>query len=461
MPRPPHAIGIDRRELLQVGYAGAFGLGLLGTPTATALARPAGGGEVNAKSAKSVILVFLTGAASHIDTFDPKPDAPAEIRGDFKPIATTVPGFQVTDVLPLLAAQAQKYAVVRSLSHKDNNHLVASHHLQTGHTQPGAFFDKVASRDDWPCYAGALNALRPRTDGLPSGVHLPWHLQQPPLMWPGQHAGFLGPKHDPWQLNQNPNAKDFRVENVAPAAGISVEQFADRRLLLDGLQQSQRNLEAVAETRKLTDQQGQAFKLLASGKVSTAFDLHREPDATRDRYGRHEFGQSLLLARRLVQAGVPVVQANMGKAQNWDSHGDIFNRLKKDLMPPLDKAVSALLEDLSSLGMLDDTLVVMVGEFGRTPKISPQNPGAKPGRDHWAPCFFGLFAGAGVRGGQVIGKSDKIGAFPTTVPFSPDDVGATIYTALGVNPESEVRDRFGRPVTLNGGRVIESLFTGA
>ena len=186
-----------------------------------------------------------------------------------------------------------------------------------------------------------------------------------------------------------------------------------------------------------------------------------EPDATRDRYGRHEFGQSLLLARRLVQAGVPVVQANMGKAQNWDSHGDIFNRLKKDLMPPLDKAVSALLDDLSGLGMLDDTLVVMVGEFGRTPKIGPQNPGAKPGRDHWAPCFFGLFAGAGVRGGQVIGKSDKIGAFPTTVPFSPDDVGATIYTALGIDPGSEVRDRFGRPVTLNGGRVIESLFTGA
>ncbi len=461
MPRPPHAIGIDRRELLQVGYAGAFGLGLLGTPTATALARPAGGGAVNAKSAKSVILVFLTGAASHIDTFDPKPDAPAEIRGDFKPIATAVPGFQVTEVLPLLAARARKYAVVRSLSHKDNNHLVACHKLQTGHTQPGAAFDKVASRDDWPCYAAALDALRPRTDGLPTGVHLPWHLQQPPLMWPGQHAGFLGPKHDPWQLNQDPNSKQFRVENVAPAAGISVEQFADRRLLLDGLQESQRKLEAVAEARKLTDQQGQAFKLLASGKVSTAFDLHREPDATRDRYGRHEFGQSLLLARRLVQAGVPVVQANMGKAQNWDSHDDIFNRLKKDLMPPLDKAVSALLDDLSGLGMLDDTLVVMVGEFGRTPKVAPQTPGAKPGRDHWAPCFFGLFAGAGVRGGQVIGKSDKIGAFPTTVPFSPDDVGATIYTALGIDPESEVRDRFGRPVTLNGGRVIESLFTGA
>jgi len=461
MHRAPHAIGIDRRELLQVGYAGAFGLGLLGAPTATALARPAPGSAVKAKSPKSVILVFLTGAASHIDTFDPKPDAPAEIRGEFNPIATTVPGFQVTELLPLLAKQADKFALVRSLSHKENNHLIACHHVQTGHTQPGAFFDKIASRDDWPSYSSALNALRPRTDGLPSGVNLPWHLQEPPLMWPGQHAGFLGPKHDPWQLHQNPNAKDFRVENVAPAAGISVEQFADRKLLLDGLQQSQRALEAVADARKLTDQQGQAFKLLASGKVSTAFDLHREPDATRDRYGRHEFGQSLLLARRLVQAGVPVVQANMGKAQNFDSHSDIFSTLKNRLMPPLDKAVSALLEDLSGLGMLDDTLVVMVGEFGRTPKISVQDKGKKPGRDHWASCFFGLFAGAGVRGGQVIGKSDKIGAFPTTVPYSPDDVGATIYTALGVDPGSEVRDRFGRPVTLNAGRVIAPLYTGA
>ena len=192
MPRPPLAVGIDRRELLQAGYAGAFGLGMLGTPTATALARPAAGAEVRAKSAKSVILVFLTGAASHIDTFDPKPDAPAEIRGDFKPISTTVPGFQVTELLPLLARQANKYALVRSLAHKEYNHLVACHHLQTGHTQPGAFFDKVASRDDWPCYGAALDALRPRTDGLPSGVHLPWHLQQPPLMWPGSTPGSWG-----------------------------------------------------------------------------------------------------------------------------------------------------------------------------------------------------------------------------------------------------------------------------
>ena len=181
----------------------------------------------------------------------------------------------------------------------------------------------------------------------------------------------------------------------------------------------------------------------------------------RDRYGRHAFGQSLLLARRLVQAGVPVVQANMGRVQNWDTHGDNFTRLKNSLLPPLDRGVAALLDDLAATGLLDETLVMMLGEFGRTPKIGGQ-PGSKgAGRDHWAPCFFGLFAGAGVRGGQVIGKSDKIGAYPATTPYSPDDVGATVYHVLGVDPASEVRDRQDRPMQLNRGTVMQSLFTGA
>jgi uncharacterized protein (DUF1501 family) len=181
----------------------------------------------------------------------------------------------------------------------------------------------------------------------------------------------------------------------------------------------------------------------------------------RDRYGRHLFGQSLLLARRLVQAGVPIVQANMGRVQNWDSHSDIFRRLKQDLLPPLDKGVSALLDDLSETGLLDDTLVVVVGEFGRAPKVSRQSPKDIPGRDHWAACFSGLFAGAGVRGGQVIGKSDKTGAYPATAPYTPDDLGATVYQVLGIDPSSEVRDRQDRPVQLNRGAPIRSLFTGA
>jgi len=182
--------------------------------------------------------------------------------------------------------------------------------------------------------------------------------------------------------------------------------------------------------------------------------------AVRERYGRHAFGQSMLLARRLVQAGVPVVQANMGRVQNWDTHGDNFPRLKDRLLPPLDRGVAALLDDLEATGLLDETLVIMLGEFGRTPKISVQRPAKSPGRDHWAPCFFGFFAGAGVRGGQVIGRSDKIGAFPTTPPYSPDDVGATVYHVLGIDPGLEVRDRQKRPVRLNRGEVMQCLFTG-
>jgi uncharacterized protein (DUF1501 family) len=216
-------------------------------------------------------------------------------------------------------------------------------------------------------------------------------------------------------------------------------------------------LAGLAETRRLTDQQQLALSVLTSGKIARAFEMDREPPAVRDRYGRHTFGQSLLLARRLVEAGVPVVQANMGQVQNWDSHSDIFPTLKKRLLPPLDQAVAALLDDLETSGLIEETLVMMLGEFGRTPKIT----GKSPGRDHWAPCFFGLFAGAGVRGGQVIGKSDKIGAYPTTPPYTPDEIGATVYHVLGIDPAVEVRDRQDRPVRLNRGEMIRSLFTGA
>jgi hypothetical protein len=457
-----HTIGISRRELLQVGYTGLLGISLsplLAQRAVSAATKPAEGTPV--RKPKSVILVFLTGAASHIDTFDMKPDAPPEVRGEFKPIHTSVPGLLVSEHLPRLAARANKYTVVRSLAHRENNHLVATHHVLTGYPQPGAFFDKVASRDDWPCYSSALHYLRPRHDGIPTGVNLPTFLMEGPLTWPGQHGGFLGPKHDPWQITRDPNAADFRVESVRLAAGLEIDRLRDRRALLDQVGRQQRDMEERAECRRLTDQQDLAFSILTSGAIARAFEMDREPVAVRDRYGRHAFGQSLLLARRLVQAGVPVVQANMGRVQNWDNHSAIFPTLKNRLLPPLDQAVAALLDDLEATGLLDDTLVMMLGEFGRTPKLSRQGKSPAPGRDHWAPCFFGLFAGAGVRPGQVIGKSDKIGGYPVTTPYTPDDIGATVYHVLGVDPASEVRDRQGRPVQLNRGRVIEPLFTGA
>jgi hypothetical protein len=453
MPRPApahrHRLGLTRREWLQVGYTGLLGIGLpalLGNQSRGAPGNRAGG--------KSVILIFLTGAPSHLDTFDMKPFAPPEVRGAFKPIATRIPGVHVSEHLPLLATRADRFALVRSMAHRENNHLVATHHVLTGHPQPGAFFDKVASRDDWPSYAGALDYLRLRRDGVPSGVNLPTFLMEGPLTWPGQHAGFLGPRHDPWQISRDPNAAGFRVDSLRLAAGIEVGRLGDRRGLLDEVNRQQAQLAERAECRRLSDQQQLAFSVLTSGKVARAFEMDREAAAVRERYGRHPFGQSLLLARRLVQAGVSVVQANMGRVQNWDNHGDIFPTLKNRLLPPLDRGVSALLDDLEASGLLDETLVLLLGEFGRTPKV------INGGRDHWAPCFFALFAGAGVRGGQVIGRSDPIGAYPATTPYTPDDLGATVYHVLGIDPASEVRDRQDRPVQLNRGQVMDALFTG-
>jgi uncharacterized protein (DUF1501 family) len=443
----PHTV--HRRELLQVGCSSLLGLGL------SSLFAQRAESAVRAVKPKSLLIVYLTGAASHHDTFDMKPDAVPEIRGQFKPIATTVPGLQICELLPELAARAHKYALVRSMSHREDNHLVASHHVLTGHQQPGAFFDKIASRDDWPCYASAVGHLRPRGDGIPCGVHLPTYLMEGPLLWPGQHAGFLGPKHDPVQLTRDPNAVDFRADSMSLPEGIGVGRLEDRRQLLEQVNQQQKQLGQLAECVRLSDQQQLAFSVLTSGKLTQAFEIDREPASLRERYGRHSFGQSLLLARRLIEAGVPVVQANMGRVQNWDHHSNIFTTLK-GMLPPLDRGVGALLDDLESRGLLDDTLVLMMGEFGRTPKLNKDT-----GRDHWAPCGFAVWAGAGVRGGQVIGKSDKIGAYPITPPYSPNDLGATVYHVLGIQPETEVRDRQNRPVQLNRGTVIDALFTGA
>jgi uncharacterized protein (DUF1501 family) len=452
-----HRTGLHRRELLQVGFSG-----LLGVALPSILARPAQAAPSRSTARpKSVILVFCTGAPSHLDTFDPKPDAPAEFRGEFQTIATPVAGLRVCEHLPRLAARAKKYAVVRSMAHREYNHLVATHHVLTGHPQPGAFFDKVASRDDWPSYASALNHLRPRRDGIPTGVNLPTFLVEGPLTWPGQHAGFLGPRFDPWQLTRDPNAPDFRMDDVRLAPGLEVSRLNDRRALLAEVDRQRAQLADLGAARRLSDQEALAFSVLTSGRVARAFEIEHEPAALRDRYGRHMWGQSLLLARRLVQAGVPVVQANMGRVQTWDSHSDIFPRLRDRLLPPLDQGVAALLDDLEATGLLQDTLVIVVGEFGRAPKITIQAGQRIPGRDHWAPCFSALFAGAGVRGGQIIGRSDRIGAFPTTTPYSPDDLGATVYHLLGIDPATEIQDRQGRPVVLNRGEVMRALFTGA
>ena len=449
----PTTRGLVRREFLQVGFSGFLGLGLPSLLAGRARAVNPG----VAPRAKSMILVFLTGGLGQLDSFDMKPDAPDGIRGEFQPVDTKAPGVRYCEHLPGLASHADKIAIVRSMSHTFTNHLNATHQLLTGHPQPGAFFDKVASRDDYPNYAAALDYIRPRGDGVPSGVILPTFLMEGPLTWPGQHAGFLGPKFDPMQIRQDPNKPDFREESLTPPAGFSVETMNRRRSLLDELAATASANNPMAEQREL------AYNLLLSGKVARAFEIDREPTEVRDRYGRHMFGQSLLLARRLVQAGVPIVQANMGKVQNWDTHSGNFKRLKNDLLPPLDRGVSALLEDLAATGMLDETLVVLAGEFGRTPRIgaSTGNNNGPDGRDHWSKAFSVALAGAGVHGGQTIGATDRIAAYPATRPHTPADLAATIYKAMGIDPTTELRDRFNRPIQLCQGEEIAGLYSGA
>jgi hypothetical protein len=459
-----HPAGIVRREFIQVGFSGLVGLGL-----SDLLATRSRGGESRAGAqalpvppAKSVILVFLSGGLSHIDSLDMKPDAPEGIRGEFKPIATKVPGIRICEHLPLLAARTDRLAIVRSLSHGYTNHLNATHEVLTGHAQPGAFFDKIASRDDYPCYAGAADAIRPRADGVPTGVTLPTFLMEGPLVWPGQHAGFLGPSHDPWQVRQDPNRPGFGFEGLALPDGLSVERMDGRKSLLDQLgSQLESRIRTAGETPDpFAAQFDRAYSLLLSGKVARAFDLDREDPRLRDRYGRHMFGQSLLLARRLAAAGVPVVQVNLGRVQSWDTHNANFKSLKGRLLPPADQGLSALLDDLQTQGLFDETMVIVTGEFGRTPRIGATtgNANSRDGRDHWAAAFSAIFAGGKVCGGRTIGQSDKMGAYPASRPYTPADLAATIYGALGIDPALELRDRLRRPITLCTGDAIAPLF---
>lgn len=438
---------------MQVGYSGALGLGLTSLLKNRVLGADAESGQSRQSNGKKMILVWTTGAMSHHDTLDMKPDAPAEVRGQFNPIQTKTPGYQVCEHMPELAKLSDKYSVIRSFTHKDNNHLMSTHHVLTGQIQPGAFFDKIASRTDWPNYSGAYNYFNPRNDGIPNGVNLPTYMQQPPLLWPGQYAGLLGAKHDPWQITADPNKDDFKVDSLTLAAGLDIQRVTDRQSLLSDLNKQQGRLERTAAGNRMKSEQEQAYNILTSRRLADAFEVQKESEQVREKYGRHTTGQSLLLARRLVQVGVPVVQVNIGNAQNWDNHGNIFPTLKDRLLPPLDKGLAALLTDLEERGMLEDTFVVLIGEFGRTPKVNN-----KAGRDHWGPCFSALFAGGGVQGGRVIGESDPHGGYPVKKPFSPEDFGATVYSVLGIDPESEIRDRFDRPLRLNSGSVISELF---
>jgi hypothetical protein len=453
-PKCADGTQLTRRRFVQVGYSGLLGMGLPGLLAARS--QTASPSEATGR-ARSVIVILLSGGLGQHDSFDMKPEAPDKIRGEFRPIDTAVPGIRFCEHLPRLAARADQLAIVRSMSHPEGNHLVAVHRVLTGHpsTPKGASdLDRVASRDDFPCYAAVLDRVRRRGDGIPSGVALPTRLVEGPLTWPGQDAGFLGPRHDPWQLRFDPNLPDARDDSLSLPAGLDSPRLHLRRHLL-----GQAAMPIAGDP--FLDQQDAALAMLCNGKVGRALNIEREDPRLVDRYGRHGFGQSLLIARRLIEVGVPVVQATMGIVQTWDTHVGNFPRLRDNLLPPLDQAVSALLDDLKARGLLNETLVVMLGEFGRTPRITELKPGDVPGRDHWPSVFPAVFAGGGVVGGQLIGKSDRMGAYAISKTFGPPDLAATVYDALGVDPATELRDRLGRPLRLCSGDVIAPLYTAA
>jgi len=457
--------GFDRRRFLRASAAGvvAATVPFAGRVIAFGGQEP-GGQEPGTGKAKSVMIVLLSGGPSQLDMWDPKPEGPAEVRGEFKTISTTIPGVAVCEYLPRFAQQTDRWCIVRSMAHREHNHLLATHVALTGRPTPvprgGTDLDRVESRNDFPNFAAALDYLRPRTDGIPSGVTLPNYLIEGPLTWPGQHAGFLGPKHDPWQIQGDPNEKDFRASALAMPAEMNKPRLQSRRALLESFNRGDHGL-TNADAASFREQQDVAFNLLTSGKMNEAFEVTRESDATRDRYGRNKFGQSLMLSRRLLEAGVPIVQATMGIVQTWDTHVDNWGRLKNTLLPQLDQGLAALTDDLIASGLMEETLLIVMGEFGRTPKISTLPGESIPGRDHWAHAYSAIFAGAGVRGGTVVGQTDAMAAYPLTRAWSPADLCSTIFNALGVNRDVQLTDPLSRPHHLLNGTIMSPLYTGA
>lgn len=449
---------LDRRAALQVAGAGVVGAAL---PLS---ARPALASNATGGRAKSVLLVVCSGGPGQLDLWDPKPEAALEFRGEFSPINTATSGVMIGEHMPQLAQQLNRWSIVRTLKHVEGNHLLAMHVALTGRPTPvprstASDLDRVESRHDFPNFAAALDFIRPRQDGIPTGVTLPNYFIEGALTWPGQHAGFLGARHDPWQINQDPNDPNFKVDVLNLPADVSSPRLLSRRALLDAVNSTSASV-ATPRVKAIGEQYDVAFSLLSSAKVAKAFQIQEESDETRDRYGRHKFGQSLLLARRLVEAGVPMVQAAMGIVQTWDTHVDNWGRLKNNLLPPLDRGLAALMDDLSERGLLDETLVIVMGEFGRTPKISTLPGSTIAGRDHWPYAYSALFAGAGVRGGQVIGQTDSAAAYPVTRAWTPADVCTTVFDALGVGHDAMVIDPLGRPNHLLNGEVIEPLYSG-
>lgn len=454
--------GVTRREWLRAGGLTTLGLSLpeliRGRSASTAEAAPAG--MPGFGKAKSCIVLFLFGAPAHQDLWDLKPHAPAQVRGEFQPIPSSVPDLFLGEHIPRLAQRADRLALIRSVTHPDNTHTVAMHYMLAGvrHARPAT--NPQNAPDDFPCFGAVMNyvtargmrADEPTPVCLPPAVSLNAPANQVSAnnhIFPGFFAGFLGRACDPFFVSQNADASDFRPLPVVE----SPSRFTARRSLLESVERQIGALERTAPVRGLDDEYVKAFDVLAAPSVRRAFDLGDEPVSVRSTYGRTPFGQGCLLARRLVERGVSLVTVNWERDDAyWDTHKNNFVDMKAKLCPNLDQGFSALLDDLSGRGLLDETLVVALGEFGRTPHIN-----AQAGRDHWAPCNTVVLAGGGVSGGAVYGSSDRMAAYPASDPVSPQDLAATIYHLLGIDSRLTLQDGLNRPYPLSTGEPVLAL----
>ncbi len=457
----------SRRLALQAGSIGILGLGM---NHLTGLRAADASETVSSGTAKSCIFIFLSGGLAQHESFDMKPSAPEDVRGEFRPIATRTPGLQICEHLPMLAERSEMWSLCRSLTHGSNEHSAAHHIMLTGHSQlPTGFRPNSPSRSDRASIASIAGYATAARNNLPPAVMLPERLvHNSGRVIPGQHAGEMGSQHDPWlfaaspfhnaaygaypefsfdhQERGKPDARIFESPQLTLPEGLGMREVTGRLELLKTLRQQRVGLDRSAQVAQFDRLRQDAVSLLTESRVHEALDVTNADAKTQDRYGRNSFGWSLLMARRLVSAGVNLVQVNLGNDETWDTHGNAFPHLKDQLFPPTDRALSALLDDLKASGELDETLIVMAGEFGRTPKITLlEKHYDLPGRDHWGAVQSVFFAGGGIRGGNVVGESDAHAAYPAETPVTPEHFAATIYNALGIPRTAAWLDDADRP----------------
>jgi hypothetical protein len=437
---------LSRRQILQVGALGTLGL------TLPAALRAEGQSSSRAR-AKSVIFLHQFGGPAHQDTFDMKPDAPAELRGEFKPIPSSLPGQMVCELLPRVARVMHHFTVVHSVNHRVGAHNSATYYSLTGHAPQVDIVSATASASDFPAYGSVVSKLAPARMQVPTFVALPWMIADGVFRTPGQFAGYLGKEHDPLFITKDPNSRDFSVEDLTLPIEVPLDRVSSRRALRSGLAAYSQLSESIAAVRGMDAYQQKALSLLTSSQTQKAFDIDDEDPRVRDRYGRTAYGQSVLMARRLVESGVRFVTVFYSPHINgWDTHSDNFSTLRERLLPATDQTLPALIEDLAARGLLDQTLVVWTGEMGRSPKVN-----RTAGREHWPQCYTILMAGGGLKRGFVYGASDSTAAYPKDNPCTPDDISATMFHCLGIDPATELRNHVNQPIPVSRGTPITAL----